>query len=64
MKTALTRHGSPDKITTDGLKSYRAAMKHLRNDERQETGRHGNNRIEGSHRPFRRRERAMLRFGK
>ena len=26
MKKALKRHGSPEKITTDGLRSYRAAM--------------------------------------
>jgi putative transposase len=62
MKKALKRHGSPERITTDGLKSYRAAMKELGNSERQDIGRHANNRIEGSHLPFRRRERAMLRF--
>jgi putative transposase len=62
MKKALKRHGSPDKITTDGLRSYGAAMKELGNADRQEIGRHANNRIEGSHLPFRRRERAMLRF--
>lgn len=62
IKKALKRHGSPEKITTDGLKSYGAAMKELGNADRQKIGRHANNRIEGSHLPFRRRERAMLRF--
>ena len=62
MKKALKRHGSPERITTDGLKSYRAAMKVLGNSDRQEIGRHANNRVENSHLPFRRRERAMSRF--
>ena len=62
MKKALKRHGSPERITTDGLRSYRAAMKELGNAERQEIGRHANNRVENSHLPLRRRERVMLRF--
>ena len=62
MKKALKRHGSPATIVTDGLKSYRAAMAELGNEEKQEVGRHANNRVENSHLPFRRRERAMLRF--
>jgi putative transposase len=62
MKKALKRHGSPEAITTDGLRSYRAAMNELGNVEKQEIGRWANNRVENSHLPFRRRERAMLRF--
>ena len=31
MKKALKRHGSPEAITTDGLRSYRAAMNELGN---------------------------------
>jgi putative transposase len=62
MKKALKRHGSPEAITTDGLRSYRAAMKELGNAEKQEVGRWANNRVENSHLSFRRRERAMLRF--
>ena len=62
MKKALKRHGSPKAITTDGLRSYRAAMTALGNAEKQEVGRWANNRVENSHLPFRRRERAMLRF--
>ncbi len=62
MKEALTRHSSPDVITTDGLRSDRAAMDDLGNAEKQEMGRWANNRVENSHLPFRRRERAMQRF--
>jgi putative transposase len=62
MKKALRRHGSPEAITTDGLRSYRAAMKDLGNAQKQEVGRWANNRVENSHLSFRRRERAMLRF--
>jgi putative transposase len=62
MKKALKRHGSPDAITTDGLRSYTAAMTELGSAEKQEVGRWANNRVENSHLPFRRRERAMQRF--
>ena len=51
-----------DTITTDGLRSYGAAMGELGNREKQEIGRWANNRVENSHLPLRRRERAMLRF--
>jgi len=62
MKKALKRHGSPETIVTDGLRSYGAAMTELNIQDRREVGRWANNRIENSHLPFRRRERAMLRF--
>ena len=62
MKKALKRHGSPETITTDGLRSYRAAMTELGCEQKQDVGRWANNRVENSHLPFRRRERAMLRF--
>jgi putative transposase len=62
IKKALKRHGSPEAITTDGLRSYKAAMTELGNAEKQKIGRWANNRAENSHLPFRRRERAMLRF--
>ena len=52
----------PEVVVTDRLRSYRAAMKIIGNDERQETGRWLNNRAENSHQPFRRRERAMMKF--
>ncbi|HJQ16393.1 MAG TPA: IS6 family transposase [Allosphingosinicella sp.] len=62
MKRALKRHGKVEKIVTDGLRSYPAAMNELGNSERREVGRYLNNRAENSHLPFRRRERAMQRF--
>ena len=62
MKKALKRHGSPEVITTDGLRSYRAAMTELGCEQKQEIGRWANNRVENRDLPFRRRERAMLRF--
>jgi putative transposase len=62
MKKLMKRHGSAEKITTDGLRSYKAAMKELGNADKQVVGRYANNRVENSHQPFRRRERAMLRF--
>jgi putative transposase len=62
LKKALKRHGRPGAIVTDGLRSYPAAMRELGNLDRREMGRWKNNRVENSHLPFRRRERAMLRF--
>ena len=62
LKRAMRRYGQPRTIVTDGLRSYTAALKEIGNDARQEVGRHLNNRAENSHQPFRRRERAMLRF--
>jgi putative transposase len=62
MKKALKRHGQVEAIVTDGLRSYTAAMRDLGNLDRHEMGRWQNNRVENSHLPFQRRERAMLRF--
>ena len=62
IKKALKRHGRPAAIVTDGLRSFGAALDELGARERQETGRWLNNRVENSHLPFRRRERAMARF--
>ena len=62
IKKAMKRHGRPQAIVTDRLRSYGAAMKEIGNADRQETGRRLNNRAENSHLPFRRRERAMNRF--
>ena len=62
MKKLMKRHGTAKTITTDGLRSYRAAMKEIGCPDKQEIGRWANNRAENSHQPFRRRERAMLRF--
>src|SRR5579875_463202 len=62
MKKLMKRHGCAKTVTTDGLRSYKAAMKDLGVADSQEVGRWANNRAENSHQPFRRRERAMLRF--
>ena len=62
LRKAMRKHGQPEVIVTDLLRSYGAAMKVIGNADKQETGRWMNNRAENSHLPFRRRERAMLRF--
>jgi putative transposase len=62
LKKAMRRQGRPEAIVTDKLRSYGAALKEIGAEGRQETGRWANNRAENSHLPFRRRERAMLRF--
>src|SRR3546814_3691 len=62
LKKALKRHGRAEAIVTDGLRSYPAAMRELGNLDSREMGRWLNNLSEKSPLPFRRRERAMLRF--
>ncbi|SLN76482.1 IS6 family transposase [Roseisalinus antarcticus] len=62
LKKAMRKHGKPTVIVTDGLASYGAALKEIGAADKQETGRWLNNRVKNSHLPFRRRERAMLRF--
>jgi putative transposase len=62
LRKAMLKHGRPELNITDLLRSYGAALKELGATDRQETGRWLNNRAENSHLPFRRRERAMLRF--
>jgi putative transposase len=62
LRKTMKRYGSPQTMVTDNLRSYGAVMKVIGNADRQQTGRWLNNRSENSHQPFRRRERAMLRF--
>lgn len=62
LRKALKRHGRPAELVTDRLRSYGAALKALGRGDDREMGRWANNRAENSHLPFRRRERAMLRF--
>lgn len=62
LKKTLKRHGRPEKIVTDRLRSYGAALKDLGRGDDREIGRWSNNRAENSHLPFRRRERGMRRF--
>jgi putative transposase len=62
LRKTMKRHGNPHIFVTDKLRSDGAAMKAIGNADKQETGRWLNNRAENSYQPFRRRERAMLRF--
>jgi len=62
LRKAMKRYGNPKVIVTDRLRSYKAAMKVIGIDNKQDVGRWLNNRAENSHLPIRRRERAMLRF--
>ncbi|TMM49533.1 DDE-type integrase/transposase/recombinase [Sulfitobacter sabulilitoris] len=62
IRKTMKRHGRAHILVTDMLRSYGAALKVIGNVDKQETGRWLNNRAENSHQPFRRRERAMLRF--
>jgi putative transposase len=52
----------PERLVTDDLRSYGAAVRDLRIESRHERGRWKNNRVENSHQPTRRRERKMQRF--
>lgn len=62
LRKALKRHGAPEIIVTDRLRSYGAALRAVGAEHRQRTGRWLNNRVENAHQPLRRRERAMQRF--
>ncbi len=62
LRKLMKRHGRPEVLVTDKLRSYGAALKELGIQEKRVTERWENNRAENSHQPFRRRERAMLRF--
>ncbi len=62
LKRIMKKYGRRKTIVTDGLCGYPAAIKELGVSGRQEAGRRLNNRAENSHRPFRRRARAMPRF--
>jgi hypothetical protein len=61
MKKSMKWYRQPEVVFTDKLRPYGAAMKVIGNAAKQETGRWKNNRVENSHLPFRRRERARLR---
>jgi putative transposase len=56
------RHGRPEEVVTDKPRSCGAALKEMGGKDRRVTERGENNRAGTSHQPFRRRERAMLRF--
>jgi transposase-like protein len=52
----------PDRLVTDDLRSFSAAVRDLVIELRNERGRRKNNRAENSHQPMRQRERKMQRF--
>ncbi len=52
----------PERLVTDGLRSYGVAHREVMPEVRHRVGRYLNNRAENSHRPTRRRERQMQRF--
>jgi putative transposase len=62
LRKSLRRLGLVETIVTDRMASYGTVLKVLGTLDKRETGRWLNNRAENSHQPFRRRERAMLRF--
>ena len=62
LRKLMRRFGQPEVLVTDRFSSYRAAFRQLGCDHLQSCGRWLNNRVENSHLPFRRRERAMQRF--
>lgn len=62
LRRLLKRHGMPNEIVTDGLRSYGAALDGVGIEDRQNQTQFANNRAENSHQPLRRRERAMQGF--
>jgi putative transposase len=62
LRILMKRYGYAEEIVTDRFPSYRAALRDLGATDKQQTGRWLNNRVENSHLPLRRRERAMQRF--
>jgi putative transposase len=63
MRKLLKKYGFvPDKLATDDLRSYRAAVHDLGISNRHERGRWRNNRAENAHQSTRRRERKMQDF--
>ncbi|MCC0022856.1 MAG: IS6 family transposase [Hyphomicrobiaceae bacterium] len=62
LKKLMKRQGRTEELVTDKLRSYGAAVRELGSPKHRNDGRWTNNRAENSHLPFRRRERAMLRF--
>ena len=56
LRKAMKHFGEPEVIITDGLSSYRAALRTLGMEDRHHTGRWQINRVENSHQPLRQRE--------
>lgn len=64
LKKLMKQHGCADEIITDRFAPYKAALRDLGALNKQRTCKWLNNRVENSHLPFRRRERAMQRFSR
>ena len=62
LRKAMDKHGRPEVVVTDRLRSYGAALTEIGATARQETAHWLNNRAENTYLPFRRRERALQRF--
>ncbi|SDD54816.1 putative transposase [Ruegeria marina] len=62
LRNAMRKHGHPEVVVTDRLRSHGAALREVGAGRRRQTGRWLNNQVENSHLPFRRRKRSMLRF--
>lgn len=62
LRKLMRRYGQPEVLVTDRFASYAAALREMGCEDLQACGRWLNNRVENSHLPFRRRERAMQRF--
>ena len=62
LRKLMLSYGKRKTIVTDKLKSYGAALRKLGVSGHENQERWINNRVENSHLPFRRRERAMQRF--
>ena len=61
-RKAMDKHGRPEVVVMDRLRSYGAALTEIGATARQETARWLNNRAENTNLLFRRRERAIQRF--
>ena len=62
LRKTLRGNGRVEVLVTDRLASYGAALKEIGAQDKRQVGRGLNNGFENSPLPFRRRERAMLRF--
>ncbi|MDQ2088934.1 IS6 family transposase [Marimonas arenosa] len=62
LRKLMRRHGQPEVLVSDRFPSFKAALREMGCGHLQSCGRWLNNRVENSHLPFGRRERAMQRF--
>lgn len=62
LRNLMRRYGQPEVLVTDRFASYAAALREMGCEDQQACGRWLKNRVEHSHLPCRRRERAMQRF--